>query len=63
MAAIQRATSLLEKNDLERTFFFKELQYAQAYISFSFFTIKSGFLSNFLYEVHKKNAIIFKSNG
>ena len=55
MAAIQRATSLLEKNDLEITFFFlKELQYAEAYISLSFFIIKSRFLSIFLYEVHKK---------
>ena len=62
MAAIQRATFLLEKNDLERTFFFKELQYAQAYISLSFFTIKSGFLSIFLYEVHKKDVRIFRSN-
>ena len=62
MAAIQRATSLLEKNDFERTFFFKELQYAQAYISLSFFTIKSGFLSIFYMRFTKKNARIFQSN-
>ena len=47
MAAIQRATSFLEKNVLKRTYFLGRVIVSSSLYKFEFFTVRSGFLSFF----------------
>ena len=64
MVAIQRATSLLEKNVLKRIFFFfGRVTVSSSLYKFDFLPLDMDFYHFFRYEVHKKDVRIFRSNG